>query len=320
MANSIENAAIYQNIIDEELIAGSKSGWMTPPAEDIEYNGGATVKIADIEVSGLGDYDPNSTSGAYPSGTVKTKWNDYNFAQDRGIEFALDRMTPGDSRYIATASNVVREFARGPLVREQDSYRFNRVYAAINADTALKGTHIAAKDITAANILSELNALKSIVEDDSEKAMELVCVGTLNLKNLVPETSSTNRHRVYFNERVSINGVTYDDVTIIDDLPILWVPKTRLQTVIKINDGKTSGQTDGGIVADTTSQQIHFIICGIEAVKALGKVDALKEFGPDINQRFDGTAIQARYVYDAWVMKRKVKTIGVITAPAASGS
>ena len=72
MANSIENAAIYQNIIDEELIAGSKSGWMTPPAEDIEYNGGATVKIADIEVSGLGDYDPNSTSGAYPSGTVKT--------------------------------------------------------------------------------------------------------------------------------------------------------------------------------------------------------------------------------------------------------
>ena len=320
MANSIENAAIYQNIIDEELIAGSKSGWMTPPAEDIEYNGGATVKIADIEVSGLGDYDPNSTSGAYPSGTVKTKWNDYNFAQDRGIEFALDRMTPGDSRYIATASNVVREFARGPLVREQDSYRFNRVYAAINADTALKGTHIAAKGITAANILSELNALKSIVEDDSEKAMELVCVGALNLKNLVPETSSTNRHRAYFNERVSINGVTYDDVTIIDDLPILWVPKTRLQTVIKINDGKTSGQTDGGIVADTTSQQIHFIICGIEAVKALGKVDALKEFGPDINQRFDGTAIQARYVYDAWVMKRKVKTIGVITAPAASGS
>ena len=25
--------------------------------------------------------------------------------------------------------------------------------------------------------------------------MELVCVGALNLKSLVPETSSTNRHR-----------------------------------------------------------------------------------------------------------------------------
>ncbi len=317
MANSIENAVVYQNVIDEELVAGSKSGWMTPPAEDIEYDGGDTVKIAEIDVSGLGDYDPNSTTAAFPAGSTKTKFTSYTFTQDRGVEFPIDRLAPSDSRYIATARNVIREFARTRLVREQDMYRFNRVFAAINGNTDLKSTHVVGKAITANNILSELNALKSVVEDDSESDMELVCVMASNLKELIPETSSTNRHRVYFNERVAINGIEYDGVTIVDDLPILWVPTKRLQTVIKINDGRTSGQTDGGIIADSTSKQIHFMLCGIEAIKAVGRVDALKEFGPAENQRFDGTAIQARYVYDAWSMARKQSTIGVVTEPTA---
>jgi hypothetical protein len=43
-------------------------------------------------------------------------------------------------------------------------------------------------------------------------------------------------------------------------------------------------------------------------------MDALKEFGPDVNQRFDGTAIQARYVYDCWAYKRKLPSIGALIA------
>ncbi|MDL2217388.1 hypothetical protein LJC27_01870 [Christensenellaceae bacterium OttesenSCG-928-M15] len=315
MANNLEFAEIYQDFIDEELVAESKSGWMTPQDDLIEYEGGDTVKIAEIDVSGLGDYDRNNTATAYPAGSVTTKWRDYIFAQDRAVEFQLDRLDPGDTRYTATAENVVREFARTKLVREQDMYRYNRVYAAIAGNTDLAPTHVVSSaGITAANILSVLNGLKSTVEDDSESTMELVCAMPLTLKNLIPETSSTNRHRVFFGESVSINGVVYDDVTIVNDLPILWVPTKRLQTVIKINDGRTAGQTQGGIDADSTSKQIYGLICGIDAIKALGKLDELKVFGNEENQRFSGTAIQSRYVYDAWAMYRKMATIGAIIA------
>ena len=41
---------------------------------------------------------------------------------------------------------------------------------------------------------------------------------------------------------------------------------------------------------------------------------SLKQFGPEENQLFDGTAIQARYLYDLVVPKDKISTIGALVA------
>lgn len=315
MANDITNAEVYQDLIDEELVAGSKSGFLTPNEELVEYDGGDTVKIAEIDVSGLGDYDAVNINSAYPEGTVTTRWNSYTFSQDRGVLLPVDRMAPSDSRYIATAENIVRTFARTKLVPEQDTYRFNRVYAAIAAETELAATHIKPlATLNATNILQELTKLLQIIEDDSEGAADIVCVMASTNKQYIPETTSTNRYRVHFGVTVSINGVTYTDVTMVNDLPIIHVPSKRLQTVIKINDGRTEGQKQGGIIADATSKQINALLIGTEAVAALGKVDSLKEFGPDVNQKFDGTMIQARYVYDCWAFKRQIPTLGALIA------
>jgi hypothetical protein len=98
MANDITNAEVYQDIVDEELVAASKSGFLTPNEELVEYDGGDTVKIAEIDVSGLGDYDADNIANAFPKGSVSTRWRDYTFSQDRGVEFPIDRMAPSDSR------------------------------------------------------------------------------------------------------------------------------------------------------------------------------------------------------------------------------
>jgi hypothetical protein len=315
MANDITNAETYQDFIDEELVASSKSGFLTPNEDQVEYDGGDTVKIAEIDVSGLGDYDTQDTDNAYPKGSVTTRWRDYTFAQDRAVEFRIDRLDPADSRYIATAENIIRTFARTKLVPEQDTYRFNRIYAALAAETALVGTHVKAlASLNATNILQEISGMLQIIEDDSEAAADMVCVMSSTLKQYFPETTSTNRYQVRFGVTVSINGVTYTDVTMLGDLPILFAPAKRLQTVIQINDGRTTGQTAGGIVADATSKQIHALIMGTEAAAAVGKVDSLKEFGPEVNQKFDGTMIQARYVYDCWSFKRQLPSIGALIA------
>ena len=42
--------------------------------------------------------------------------------------------------------------------------------------------------------------------------------------------------------------------------------------------------------------------------------DSLKQFGPEENQLFDGTAIQARYLYDLVVPSDKVITIGALVS------
>ena len=43
-------------------------------------------------------------------------------------------------------------------------------------------------------------------------------------------------------------------------------------------------------------------------------MDSLKQFGPEENQLFDGTAIQARYLYDLVVPTSKLATIGALVA------
>lgn len=312
MANSISYADQYQSFIDEELVAGSQTAFMQPPAELVEHDGGKDIKIARIETSAMGDYDAGDTAAAFPKGNVLTEWDTYTFSQDRGVEFAIDRLDPSDSRYTATAENVVRAFSRRQLVREQDTYRINRVYNALAA-SSLAADHIKAVSLTASNILQEISSLESRVRDSSEDSSDLVGMMPITMKALIPETTSTNRHRVHFGQTAIINGLTYKNVVFIDDLPIIFVPGKRMQTIIQMNDGRTAGQLDGGVKIDAASKQISLLLLGHEAAVAAGKVDALKVFPKEINQRFDGTSIQARYVYDCWTYENQMNTVGALT-------
>ena len=46
----------------------------------------------------------------------------------------------------------------------------------------------------------------------------------------------------------------------------------------------------------------------------MSKLDAIKQFGPEENQFFDGTSIQARYLYDLFVESKRMATIGAVVA------
>lgn len=45
---------------------------------------------------------------------------------------------------------------------------------------------------------------------------------------------------------------------------------------------------------------------------AVSKLDSIKQFGHQENQFFDGTSIQARYLYDLFVPSKRLKSIGAI--------
>ena len=63
---------------------------------------------------------------------------------------------------------MIREFARNALVREQDAYRIQKLYALANADTAHKGTHIVSAALTKSNIIEKVCGLLQTVRDDAE--------------------------------------------------------------------------------------------------------------------------------------------------------
>ena len=110
---------------------------------------------------------------------------------------------------------------------------------------------------------------------------------------------------------MSINGITYENVMMLDDLPCIFVPQSRMKTAITVQSGDSN---NGGIVAGEGAKDISCLITHCETPLAVSKLDAIKQFGPQENQLFDGTAIQARYPYDLFVPSKRLASIGAVVA------
>ena len=75
---------------------------------------------------------------------------------------------------------------------------------------------------------------------------------------------------------------------------------------------RRNGLELGGFGAASDSKTIYALLVAWDAPLAVSKIDSLKQFGPSENQLFDGTAIQARYLYDLFVPKNKQVAIGAL--------
>lgn len=310
---AFDYAKAYQQFIDEELAAASATAWMVPPAGKVRFSGGRDVEVSTLTTSGLGNYDASKSDGsAYPGGAVHSAWKSYPMAMDRGVKFALDRTDPGDTHFTAMAENVIREFTRNALVKEQDMYRVHRLYALLAADAGLSKTHIISAALTKANAISTLSGLLQTIRDDAEEAEGYVALVSHKNKNAFLEAAQGTYHDVTFGNAVSINGVAYENVMMLDDLPCVFVPQSRMKTAISVQDG---GGNNGGILPGEGAKDIAALVVHCETPLAVGKLDSIKQFGPEENQLFDGTAIQARFLYDLFVLSNRLATVGAVVNP-----
>lgn len=310
---AFDYAKAYQQFIDEEMAAASATAWMIPQAGKVRFTGGRDVEISTLSTTGLGNYDASKADGsAYPSGTVSNVWKSYPMTMDRGVKFSLDRADPNDSGFIATAENVIREFARIALVKEQDAYRINRLYTLLDADAALKATHIVSAALTKTNAVATVSALLQTIRDDAEEMDGYVALISHKNKTAFLEAADSTYHTVTFGNTVAVNGVTYENVMLLDDLPCIFVPQSRMKTAVTIRDGDGN---DGGITAAPEAQDIAVLIAHCDTPLAVSKLDSIKQFGPQENQLFDGTSIQARYLYDLFVPEKRLASAGAVVNP-----
>lgn len=310
---AFDYAKAYQQFIDEALCASSVTAWMIPEPGKVRFAGGREVELSTLSTSGLGTYQPGKADGsAYPAGTVSNAWKSYTMAMDRGVKFALDRTDPGDTGFIVTAENVIREFARTALVREQDAYRINRLYALIAADTTWKTTHVVSAALSKTNAISTVTGLLQTIRDDAEEMTGYAALISHKNKTAFLEAATGTYHDISFGCTVSINGVSYDNVMMLDDMPCIFVPQSRMKTAITV---QTGSDDDGGIVAAADAKDIAALIVHTDTPLAVSKLDSIKQFAPQENQLFDGTAIQARYLYDLFVPGGRMASIGAVVNP-----
>lgn len=137
MANVMQYAQIFQTVLDEQMVAGSKTSWMEGNSSLVQYNGGNTVKIPKFVMDGMGNYD---RATGYAAGSSTLTYETMTMTQDRGRKFMLDAMDVNETNFVANASTLMGEFQKTQVIPEVDSYRISKIASlAIAASKAVGG-------------------------------------------------------------------------------------------------------------------------------------------------------------------------------------
>lgn len=299
--NTLATATLFQNKLDKVAIQEAVTGWMDANAGQVIYNGGAEVKIPKMSVQGLGDYDRDN---GYQQGGVTLEYETRKMTQDRGRKFQLDPMDVNENNFVTTAAAVMGEFQRMYVVPEIDAYRLSKI--ATEAITAKKAGMVTCGYTPGAEQTSALRKLKEGI-----KAVRNMGYNTPLIVHATPDFIM----ELELELAGKITAVTFSQggintqVPSVDGVPLISTPSNRMYTAIKINDGKTGGQEQGGYKKGDTAKDINFMILPRTTPIAITKQDIMRIFDPTVNQKLNAWQMDYRRFHDLWVLDNKIDSV-----------
>lgn len=301
MSNTIAYASIFQQELDKQLLVGATSGWMEPNSSLVKYNGGNEVKIPNILMDGLGDY--NRTEG-FVKGAVTMTWQTHELTQDRGRTFSIDAMDVDESNFVVTAGAVMGEFQRTQVIPEIDAYRYSKIAALAMAGDKASGGYTP----TDATILSKLLYDIATVQDQIGEGDQLVLTLPFTIAAILDNNTAIQKRLDVMEFE---QGGVKTKVKALDGHPIIRVPSTRLKTAYEFLDGITADQEAGGFKAAAAAKEINWLISARNAPIAISKTDKPRIFDPNTNQQADAWKIDYRKYHDLWIPQNKLAGVFV---------
>ena len=296
--NTMQYASVFMTELDKQLVEKSTTGWMEDNAKQVQYNGGAEVKIPKMTMSGLGDYDRNS---GFAQGAVAVTYETRTLTQDRGRTFQLDAMDVDETNFAATAGAVMREFQSTKVIPEIDAYRYSKIYELAEA-AGKTSTYTPAVDSIFETLMNDITAVRDAAGECTEivVAMSAKVAGMLDLAK-----GGTNVLQSGF----FAQGKAEIKVKEIDGCPIIRVPSARFKTVYTFMDGVENAE--GGFAAAEGAKDINWIVMVKQAPVAISKTDVTRIFDPMTNQNANAWKIDYRKYHDLWIMDNGMEGIMV---------
>ena len=287
--NTMQYASVFMTELDKQLVEKSTTGWMEDNAKQVQYNGGAEVKIPKMTMSGLGDHDRNS---GFAQGAVAVTYETRTLTQDRGRTFQLDAMDVDETNFAATAGNVMREFQSTKVIPEIDAYRYSKIYE-LAAAAGKANTYTPAANSIFETLMNDITAMRDMAGECEEIviAMSAKVAGMLDLAK-----GGTNVLQSGYFEQ----GKAEIKVKEIDGCPIIRVPSVRFKTEYTFMDGAEN--TEGGFAAADGAKDINWIVMVKNAPVAISKTDVTRIFDPMTNQNANAWKIDYRKYHDLWIM------------------
>ncbi len=299
--NTLAYSQIFQTELDKQMLATATSSWMDANAGQVKYNGGNTVKVPSMSLTGLKQYDRDN---GFKQGAVTLTYEDLILTQDRGTTFHLDSQDVDETNFVAAAGNVMGEFQRVQVVPEIDAYRYSKIYALAKAAQRITGAYTPDEATILDKLEDDITSIQDVVGDSVPL---VICMATTVRKLLNRSDKLAKRLDVgqFAHGAVNTKVKTYNDI------PILGVPSSRMKTAYVFNDGQTTGQETGGFKADAGAKDINWIIMTTTAPIAVSKQDKVRIFTPDQNQKADAWKLDYRRYHDLWIPKNRLGGVWV---------
>ena len=261
MANNIQLAKIYTNLLDEVYQQNALTAVLESDASLARAGANANeIVIPKISMDGLADYSRNS---GYVNGDVNLTWETVKFNYERGRAFTVDDMDNEETQNIAFG-RLAGEFIRTKVIPELDAFRFATYAATTGAGTAT-GTLA-----TGADVIAALRVATSAM-DEAEVPMEnRYLFITPTLYGLIQDMDNTKSREVLSR---------FASVT--------QVPQTRFYSAIELLDGKTGGEEKGGYKKADGGVELNFEIIHKPATLQFTKHAVPKIISPAQNQDAD---------------------------------
>ncbi|MGN0665324.1 MAG: hypothetical protein ACI4KF_02225 [Huintestinicola sp.] len=282
MANTITLAKKYAAYLDKAYMEAAKTAVLESDSSLAREGANAgEIVIPRLSMDGLADYSRND---GYVKGDISLTWATVKYNYERGRMFSVDNMDNEESQSLAFGS-LAGEFVRMKAVPELDAFRFAELASADGISSA-SGTIADGEAAVAA--LREAVHTMDCDEVPSEGRILFI---TPEIKGMIDDMDTVK-------SRAVMAGFE----------KIVVVPQSRFYTAVKLHDGVSSGETEGGYSKASEGKNINFMIVHKPAVIQFTKHAAPKIVTPEQNPDAD-----------AWKYGYRSYGICVVNAAKAAG-
>lgn len=261
MANSIQLAKVYTNLLDEVYRQSALTAVLESDASLARQGANANeIIIPKLSMDGLADYSRNS---GYVNGDVTLNWETVQFNYERGRMFSVDNMDNEETQNIAFG-RLAGEFIRTKVVPELDAFRFATYASVVGAGTATGAL------ATGEAVVAALRKATSEMDEAEVPMEDRHLFITPTLLGLVEDMDTTKSKEVL---------ARFDSIT--------KVPQTRFYSAIELLDGKTVGEEKGGYKKADGGVELNFEIIHKPATLQFTKHAVPKVISPELNQDAD---------------------------------
>lgn len=256
-----------------------------------------TIKIPLLSTGGRVDGD-RTKIGDF-SQNFSNEWETKTLTNHRIWQTLVHPQDVNQTNMVASISNITKVMNETKKFPELDAMMFSTIYSLRNAQKAITAE---TADLTANTVLTKFDAMMDAMDEALVPVSGRVLYCDTYTKTLIDNAIAIVRNNG--DKKLARN------VSRIEEVDIISVPTALFKTEYTFNDGKTSGQTDGGFVAKSTAKDIAMILLHPSAILPIVSYSFAQLQPPS-------ALSQGKYVYfeesfeDVFILNKRVDAIQI---------